>query len=234
VETSSSATIGVLLSGGLDSSILLAHLARRGQRVQPIYVAGGLVWERAELAAARAMLARLHEARVGPLVVLQLPLADLYGAHWSTGTDGVPDANTPDEAVYLPGRNPLLLVKSRLWCQLNGIERLALGTLQNNPFADATPRFMANFAAVLDEAMSGRVALEQPLAALGKPEVLRLGADLPLELTLSCLAPQGGLHCGRCNKCHERRAAFAAAGLADPTDYARAPKAALEKLPNSG
>ena len=46
---------------------------------------------------------------------------------------------------------------------------------------------------------------------------MRLGAGVPLELTLSCLAPREGLHCGRCNKCHERQAAFAAAGLADPT-----------------
>ena len=136
-----------------------------GERVQPIYVAGGLVWEQAELAAARAIAGPIWPVRaLRRLVVLDLPLADLYGRHWSTDGRQTPDGTTPDEAVYLPGRNPLLLVKSRLWCQLNGIGRLALGTLENNPFADATAEFFASFAAVLDRAMSGSVALERPLA----------------------------------------------------------------------
>ena len=218
----SPATIGVLFSGGLDSSILIAHLLRMGESVQPLYVAGGLVWEEAELAAARALLARLASPRLASLVVLELPLTDLYGRHWSTDGRQTPDGTTPDEAVYLPGRNPLLLIKSRLWCQLNGVGRLALGTLKNNPFADATAEFFANFAAALDGAMSGSVTLERPFACYTKQEVMRLAAGVPLELTLSCLAPRDGLHCGRCNKCHERKAMFAGAAVDDPTHYAPA------------
>jgi 7-cyano-7-deazaguanine synthase len=238
---SPASAIGVLFSGGVDSSILLAHLLQAGELVQPIYVAGGLVWERAELAAGRALLAHLASPRLAPLVVLDLPLNDLYGHHWSTDGKQTPDGTTPDEAVYLPGRNPLLLVKSRLWCQLNGISWLALGTLENNPFADATAEFIASFSAVLDQAMSGHVALLQPLADRTKPEVLRLGAGLPLELTHSCLAPRDSglpprdaVHCGRCNKCHERQAAFAAAGVPDPTPYARAAHPSLAKMPITG
>jgi 7-cyano-7-deazaguanine synthase len=49
-----------------------------------------------------------------------------------------------------------------------------------------------------------------------------VGDGLPLELTFSCLRPVGGLHCGRCNKCAERRRGFAEAGLPDPTQYANA------------
>ncbi|HTU23961.1 MAG TPA: hypothetical protein VMF30_01100, partial [Pirellulales bacterium] len=101
-------TIGVLFSGGLDSSILIGHLLALGESVQPIYVAGGLVWESAELVAARQLLNRLAGPRLAPLVVLEMPLADLYGRHWSTDGGQTPDATTPDEAVYLPGRNPLL------------------------------------------------------------------------------------------------------------------------------
>ncbi|HEX4144084.1 MAG TPA: 7-cyano-7-deazaguanine synthase [Pirellulales bacterium] len=219
--------IGVLFSGGLDSSILVAHLMAMGEMVQPLYVAGGLIWEEVELTAARTLLARLAGPRLAPLVVLDLPMADLYGRHWSTDGRQTPDGTTPDEAVYLPGRNPLLLVKSRLWCQLNGVGRLALGTLKNNPFADATAEFFASFASALDGAMSGSVALERPFACYTKYEVLRLGAGLPLELTLSCLAPREGLHCGRCNKCHERKAVFAGAAVDDPTHYASA-------IPSSG
>jgi len=55
--------------------------------------------------------------------------------------------------------------------------------------------------------------------------VIRKGVELgvPLELTLSCMQPKDGLHCGRCSKCRERRDAFHEAGVADPTAYRQAP-----------
>jgi len=55
-----------------------------------------------------------------------------------------------------------------------------------------------------------------------KRDVIRLGASLgvPLELTLSCMQPIDGIHCGRCSKCRERREAFSEAGVVDPTRYA--------------
>jgi 7-cyano-7-deazaguanine synthase len=58
-----------------------------------------------------------------------------------------------------------------------------------------------------------------------KADVVRLGAELgvPLELTLSCMNPRVGLHCGQCSKCRERRDAFADAGVSDPTRYAMQP-----------
>ena len=49
------------------------------------------------------------------LTVLEEPLRDIYDPHWSTGADDVPDAGTPDEAVYLPGRNVLLTVKASVF-----------------------------------------------------------------------------------------------------------------------
>ena len=61
-----------------------------------------------------------------------------------------------------------------------------------------------------------------PYRELSKADVVRRGADLPLEQTLSCLSPTtDGRHCGNCNKCRERAEAFAAAGVPDRTDYAR-------------
>ena len=48
---------------------------------------------------------------------------------------------------------------------------------------------------------------------------MALGAHQPLELTFSCLAPVGEIHCGRCNKCAERQAAFQAVGQPDRTSY---------------
>lgn len=218
-------TTGVLLSGGIDSAILLAHLLVAGRRVQPFYIRGGLRWEAAEQQAVARLLGVYRCAALADLVTLEMPVADLYTDHWSLGSTNpqveVPADTTPDEAVYLPGRNPLLLLKAALWCGMQGIERLALGTLRANPFADATPAFCDQFGKLITESIGARVVIEQPLAHLSKQEVLELGRTAPLAATFSCLAPVAGLHCGQCNKCGERRAALAAIGRVDPTTYAQ-------------
>jgi 7-cyano-7-deazaguanine synthase len=219
MSTSSRSSVGLLASGGLDSCILLAHLVQRGERVQPFYIRGGLLWEAEELRALRRFCEALASPRLAALVVLEMPLADLYGRHWSVDGRRTPDAATPDEAVYLPGRNPLLLIKAALWCQLKQIDRLALAVLASNPFPDATGRFFEAFETALRLACGKPLAIERPFSHLHKTDVMRLGRELPLELTFSCLCPVDGWHCGRCNKCGERQAAFRAAGVADSTRY---------------
>jgi 7-cyano-7-deazaguanine synthase len=66
------------------------------------------------------------------------------------------------------------------------------------------------------------ISVVAPFVALHKADVVRLGVTLgvPLGLSLSCMSPRGGLHCGLCSKCRERRDAFEAAGVEDPTVYA--------------
>ena len=81
-----------------------------------------------------------------PLRVLEQPVADLYGDHWGLTGQGVPAAGTPDEEVFLPGRNVLLLAKSLLWCHLNRVPEIAMAPLAANPFPDATPEFFRDFA----------------------------------------------------------------------------------------
>lgn len=213
-------TTGLLLSGGLDSAILLGHLLGKGERVQPIYVRSGLHWEREELRSVRRFLAAMASPRLEDLVVLEQPLADLYAGHWSLTGRNVPDASTNDSAVYLPGRNALLLMKPALWCQMHGIEQLALGVLKSNPFGDTAPEFFDDFASALHRATGARIRFLRPFAQFDKRQVMELGRGLPLEHTLSCIAPIGGLHCGQCNKCAERMAAFAGAAMEDPTEYA--------------
>jgi 7-cyano-7-deazaguanine synthase len=218
-------TVGVMLSGGLDSSILLAHLAREGRRIQPFYIQSHLVWQSAELQAVRRLLRAISRSfrQIDRLVVLRLPLADLYENHWSMTGCLTPDAQTSDDAVYLPGRNALLLVKPALWCQLHGIRHLALGVLAANPFADARPGFFESFQAAVNDGARPELCVLRPFAGLTKREVMELGRGLPLHLTFSCIAPVAGLHCGRCNKCGERRAAFRLADAPDPTAYAATP-----------
>jgi len=220
MSDSNAEIVGLLFSGGLDSSILLGELLRQGNCVQPIYVQCGLFWEAEEFKATTEFLRAVACAKLRELVVLQLPTGDLYGQHWSITGRGVPDADSPDEAVYLPGRNPLLLLKARIWCQLNGIGTLAIGCLGNNPFADATEEFFAAFGTLLDNAIGGKVTLTRSLADLAKSEIMQRGRALPLEKTFSCIRPENGLHCGQCNKCAERRAAFRFFESGDPTQYA--------------
>jgi 7-cyano-7-deazaguanine synthase len=210
----------VLVSGGLDSAVLLAEAVRAYPAVYPLYVRVGSFWEEAEEAHLRRFLAAIAGPALRPLVVLEQPVADLYGPHWSLTGDNVPGPDTPDAAVYLPGRNVLLLAKPLLWCLLNGVPELATAPLGSNPFPDATPEFYDTFAAAVGRAVGGSVRVLRPYADLSKTDVLRRAAGLPLGETFSCIRPVGGRHCGRCNKCAERQTGFAAAGMTDPTVYA--------------
>ncbi len=170
-------------------------------------------------------LRKLRESfsQLQPLVVLDMPLAELYDGHWSLTGANPPDAESADEAVYLPGRNALLLLKAALWCQMHGIDQLAIGVLGTSPFADATARFFEAFQAMVNEGTPSRLQILRPLAGLTKCQVMQMGRGLPLELTFSCIAPVARLHCGQCNKCAERQTAFRQAHWPDPTLYACMP-----------
>ena len=114
----------------------------------------------------------------------------------------------------------LLLAKAMLWCHLHGVPAVALAPLESNPFPDATPAFFAAYQDVVNAAVGGSVRVLRPYLGLGKSDVMRRGRDLPLGLTFSCIRPADGKHCGRCNKCAERQAAFREAEIPDGTRYA--------------
>lgn len=214
----------VLLSAGLDSAVLAAAEARQGT-VHAIYVSCGLAWEAQELAALDRILATKPFAGVETLARLTFPARDLYPpTHWALR--GEPPAfDTPDEDVYLTGRNIMLASKGAIYCAQARVHRLVMGTLAGNPFPDATPQFFGAMAQALSLGLNHPLEIMTPFSAMQKSDVVRLGVELgvPLQLTLSCMNPQQGLHCGRCSKCRERRDAFREAGLEDPTEYATAP-----------
>ena len=216
------AETAVLFSGGLDSAVLLAAEARHGI-VHPLYVSTGLAWEPAERAVAARLLASSPlDGRTRPLVPLDFTVRDLYApTHWAIR--GRPPAyDTPDEDVYLVGRNLVLLSKAGVYCAQHGIGRLALGPLAGNPFPDARPAFFEAMARALSLGLDHPIEIAAPFRELHKDEVIRLGLELgvPLERTLSCMNPADGTHCGACSKCRERRNAFLAAGVEDKTAYA--------------
>jgi 7-cyano-7-deazaguanine synthase len=213
------ATVAVLASGGLDSAILVGELLRQGRAVQPIYIRFGLTWEAVEETHLRRFLETMPARG---LVTLGFPIADVYGAHWSLSATDVPDADSPDDAVYLPGRNLLLVAKAAVWCALHDISTIALGTLKGNPFSDSSATFFAGLASVVQTGLDWPFEIVTPFSELTKAHVLDLGRELPLQHTFSCIQPEGEQHCGRCNKCAERRRAFSDLSLEDVTAYATA------------
>lgn len=225
------AVSAVLLSGGLDSAVLLADEATRGA-VVPVYINVGLAWEAAERSAVGTLLDALCSLPFGgniqPLIALAVPMDDVYSAHHWAMTGRPPAYDTPDEDVYLPGRNVVLLGKAGVYAAAAGVDRLVLGTLGHNPFPDATPAFRAAMAHSLSIGLAHPLTIEAPYADVSKTEVIRRGHELrvPFELTLSCMSPMIGtavsrvaLHCGTCSKCRERHDAFLDAQVPDPTPY---------------
>ncbi len=210
--------IAVLASGGLDSSVLVADQARNAE-VFPLYVQWGLAWEATEREMLQSFLAALNHPRIMPLTMLSVPIGAIYGDHWSLTGEGVPGLEEPDSAVFLPGRNILLIGLAAVWCSTHDVSRIAIGSLGGNPFPDATPEFFRDFARILSAGLGHQVQVEAPFRDLHKSEIIKRFSSLPLELTLTCMAPKGGKHCGRCNKCGERRLAFQQADVPDRTVY---------------
>ena len=153
----------VLFSGGLDSAVLLArelegYESQRG--TQPIHVRAGLAWEDAEARTIQRLLDQPPFAgRVAPVITLTFDMRDVYPpTHWAI-TGSPPAYDTPDEDVFLEGRNIVLISKAAVLCGRLNIQRLALGLLAGNPFPDATPEFFE----VMSRAMS--LGLDSPLDA---------------------------------------------------------------------
>lgn len=216
-------TRAVLASGGLDSAVLLYDLAQ-AHEVVPLYVAKGLAWEREEQRALEGFVARLAHPRVRPPVILPLPVGGLYGNHWSVTGVGVPAADQPDEDVFLPARNVLLFTAAAIWCYRTGVQHISVGSLEGNPFPDATDAFFTELARLLSTALSHTITIAAPFRHATKASLIARFQALPLELTLTCNAPHDGQHCGGCNKCYERQQAFRQAAVPDRTPYARGPQ----------
>lgn len=218
----SRAGVVALVSGGLDSLLLVQRLLRTHRIIAPLYVRCGLVWESVELFWLKRWLAQIRHPRLMGLTVFTIPLASVYQDHWSLTGRGVPSSASTDAAVYLPGRNVLLLSYAAIHAVRQGFSAIALGTLAGNPFGDARPSFFKRFSRCLSQALAHPLQMTTPLRRWTKARLITSAPAQPFHLTFSCLRPHGRRHCGRCNKCAERRRAFHESGVPDPTSYANA------------
>ena len=216
----------VLLSGGLDSSTVLAIARAEGYRPYALSVTYGQRHD-AELAAAarvaRALGAVEHRvARVDLGVFGGSALTDEAIAVPETPTEGIP-------VTYVPARNTVLLSVALAWAEVLGARDLFIGVnaVDYSGYPDCRPEFIAAFEALANVATKAgvegaRFRVHAPLMHLSKAEIIRRGLELGVDyaLTVSCYqADEEGRACGRCDACRLRAQGFAAAGVPDPTRY---------------
>src|SRR5262245_16493564 len=159
---------------------------------------------------ARLLAAPVFDGRVAPLASVEFTMRDVHSpTHWAIR--GTPPAyDTPDDDVYLTGRNLVLLTKAGVVAASRHIGRIALGPLAGNPFPDATAEFFAAMERALSIGLNHAISIATPFVSMHKEDVIRRGSELrvPFEYTLSCMNPvmNGTLlqHCGLCSKCRER------------------------------
>lgn len=216
----------VLLSGGLDSAVLLAIARAEGFACHCLSVDYGQR-HRAELDAAARVATALGAVAHKVLEV------DLTAIGGSALTDpGIPVPERPSDGIpvtYVPARNTILLSLGLAWAEVLGAADLFIGanSIDYSGYPDCRPEYlhayeeMANLAT--RAAVEGRAfTLHRPLIYLTKAQIVRRGADLGIDFsaTVSCYqASADGRACGRCDACRLRRAGFEAARLPDPTRY---------------
>ena len=203
--------------------MLLAKAATDSGNVQPVYVNVGLAWEEGEQAMAAQFVAMFP--RLLPMKTLAVDMTDVYPReHWAI-RGKAPAFDTPDSDVYLEGRNVILLSKTAVYMARTRSPRVLIGLLAGNPFPDSSREFFDAMENALSAGLAFDISIDAPFSAMTKADVILLGQTLgvPFELTLSCMQPVSGQHCGQCSKCRERRDAFAEAGVRDPARYAARP-----------
>ncbi|HKY63803.1 MAG TPA: 7-cyano-7-deazaguanine synthase [bacterium] len=202
----------VLTSGGIDSALLLGEALAGNHEIHPLYVSIGLAWEEAERHHLQTLLRRLATPKLKPLTVLSTPLNELFPGHWAFNRREVPDAQSQDEAVYLPARNLFLLTQAAMFAEARELDEVWIGTLKGNPFGDGRPEFFRSFEETCRIGLPRPLKIRAPFAGLSKVEAMARHPDFPLELAFSCLNPRGREPCRNCNKCEELARALRDAG----------------------
>jgi 7-cyano-7-deazaguanine synthase len=212
----------VLLSGGLDSTVLAADLLADGHEVKALSVDYGQRHRR-ELDHARAIAARLGiEHRIADLSTLTPFLA---GSSQTSDDVAVPEGHYAEESMKLTvvsNRNMLLLSVATAWAVSSKADVIAYAAHNGDHaiYPDCRKEFIDKLAEAIAIADWHQVKLFAPFAEMSKADIARRGHEIgaPIELTWSCY--KGGLtHCGKCGTCVERREAFELAGVPDLTVY---------------
>jgi 7-cyano-7-deazaguanine synthase len=216
----------ILLSGGLDSATVLAMAASSGLECHALSVSYGQRHQAELNAAARvahALGAREHR-------IMHVDLGRIGGSALTDKSIDVPAAGGEGIPVtYVPARNTIMLSLGLAWAEVLDAREIHVGVnaVDYSGYPDCRPEFIAAFQNLANVAtragVEGRApAVLAPLINMSKADIIRAGARLGVDysLTVSCYqADARGQACGACDSCHLRREGFAAAGVADPTRY---------------
>lgn len=207
----------VLVSGGLDSAVLLAWVNEYKEKsdiIQPVWVHYGQLHAERELEAAKAIV-EFYDLRLLRYVIIP-GLAEKWEVPKGKTYD---DVNVKNTRLYVPNRNMILIGIAANVAFPNGIVYYGAHAM-DTPYADCTVDFVEKLNVALQAATYGKVSLKAPLVNMTKSEIVKLGARLgaPLELTYSCYTGYS-IHCGECPTCLQRKQAFKEAGIEDPTQY---------------
>jgi len=221
----------LLLSGGLDSTTLLALATREGYAVHAMSFRYGQRHEH-ELTAARAVAAKYGVTRH---VVAEIDLR-VFGGSALTADIAVPkdrDASEMSSGVpitYVPARNTIFLSYALAWAEVLGARDIFIGVnaLDYSGYPDCRPEYIAEFEKLASLATRAgvegeAVKIRAPLLHLTKREIIDLGTSLGVDysLTTSCYDPdESGAACGHCDACQLRLKGFADGGRRDPARYA--------------
>lgn len=223
----------VLLSGGLDSSTVLAIARNEGYECHALTFRYGQR-HRLETQAAARVTAQLGAT--------EHRFADIdlraFGGSALTADIEVPKNRLPQDlqagipVTYVPARNTIFLSYALAWAEVLAASDIFIGvnSVDYSGYPDCRPEFIAAFQTMANLATKAavegkqRVQIHTPLLKLSKAEIIRLGMGLGVDysITLSCYDPnQAGEACGACDSCYLRKKGFTDAGHPDPTRYAR-------------
>ncbi len=220
-----------LLSGGLDSTTLLASVLREGYRVTALTFRYGQRHEHEVRAAARIAA----HYRVSHRVV-ELDLRALGGSALTADDIPVPkdrpvaDLGSDIPVTYVPARNTIFLSFALAWAEVIGAQDVFIGVnaLDSSGYPDCRPEFiaafqhMANLATRAGVEGRARIRIRAPLIGMTKRDIVLLGRALGVDhaMTTSCYDPDpSGAACGRCDACLLRLRGFAEAAINDPIAY---------------
>lgn len=220
MDTSAGVPVAVMLGGGVESTALVKRFLANGNDVVPIHIRCGLVWDDCEDLFIRRFLAANASSRLHPLIDFALPLHDFLGSHWAVTGKNIPRAGAASSDLEIPLRNLTLLSFAIHRLKHLPAICLAMGTTADNCYRDGSRAYFDKCEEVLTLETGRPVRILTPLIGLHKTQVIRESDRDTLALSFSCVGPVHDKHCGQCIKCGRRRAAFAAAGVDDPTDYA--------------
>lgn len=220
----------ILLSGGLDSTTVLAIAQAQGYHCHCLSFAYGQR-QQIELVRAKEIAARAGVAHL----VLSLDLGKIGGSALTTD-QAIPKHRSVVEmgekipATYVPGRNTIFLSHAAAWAEVLGAFDIFIGVnaMDYSGYPDCRPEFITAFETMLNlgtkaGAETGRTfTIHAPLMHLNKGEIIRQGMELGVDygLTHSCYDPDiKGRACGSCDACLLRAKGFHEARVADPTSY---------------